>query len=92
MTDDEFEQLNAEVLRQFKRTGGGQRRYPRSKKWREILRRRALYRDCEREGEFYMALTEVWKAAFKPGQTTTGILCLNCLERRLGRRLARNAL
>src|SRR5215471_656561 len=82
MTDAEFEQLNAAGLRcaQQKRA---------TAKWLELIARRSLCRDCSREPEFYMVSRLVWQSAFKPGITPTGCLCLNCLERRLGRRLAR---
>ena len=83
MTDEEFEQLNAEFLRSL-----SQRNYPRAKRL-ELGRRRNLCRDCDRPGEFYMVSTSLWRSAFKPGVTPTGQLCLNCLERRLGRRLSK---
>jgi hypothetical protein len=83
MTDEEFEQLNAEFLRSLR-----QRNYPRAKRL-ELSMRRNLCRDCDRSGEFYMVPRLLWQSAFKPGVTPTGCLCLNCLERRLGRRLAR---
>ena len=82
MTDEEFEQLNAAVLQctQQERATAMQL---------ELIARRSLCRDCDRKPEFYMVSRLLRQSPFKPGVVPTGCLCLNCLERRLGPRLAR---
>jgi len=84
MTDDEFEELDAELSRRL-----GQRNCPR-KKLDALWKLRSRCRDCNcDDSEFYMVSREIWESAFAPGVRPRGCLCLNCLEKRLGRRLAR---
>jgi hypothetical protein len=82
MDSTEWERLNAEYA---ERIAHGRR----TKRVRELTAWRILCRDCDRQGEFYMVNNSTWRSAFRPGETPTGLLCLNCLERRLGRRLGR---
>jgi len=83
MTDEEFNRLNEELIRLLRRGR------PR-KRISEVARLRDRCRDCDRyDPEFYMVSNELWRAAFPPRVTPAGRLCLNCLEKRLGRRLAR---
>jgi hypothetical protein len=82
MTDAEFEKMNAEFCRLLERGR-------RTARLVELAARRSLCRDCDRKPEFYMIPRELWQSAFKPGVSPTGCLCLNCLERRLARRLTR---
>ena len=84
MTDEEFERLNAEFVRRLR-----QRNYP-SAKLNELARLRDRCRDCDRDDpEHYMVSNKLWRSAFARGVRPIGRLCLACLERRLGRPLAR---
>lgn len=43
-------------------------------------------------GEYYMVTTAIWRSAFGgDGRKARGMLCIGCLERRIGRNLARLA-
>lgn len=79
MDATEWERLNAKFARPGRM----------SKRLRELLAWRDLCRGCDRRGEFYMVPHSTWGSAFRRSETPTGRLCLNCLERRLGRRLGR---
>lgn len=83
MNSPQWEEMNDEFIKLI--TGNSKR----SKRIRELLTIRELCRDCDRHGEFYMVSRNVWRSAFRPEEKPTGKLCLNCLERRLGRRLER---
>lgn len=37
--------------------------------------------------EYYMVTNELWKEAARPGEDGSGMLCIGCLEARLGREL-----
>jgi hypothetical protein len=54
-------------------------------------RRAGLCDDCAVNtieiGEGYMVVYEVWSEAHPEGRGLCGLLCIGCLERRLGRRL-----
>jgi hypothetical protein len=76
MTDAEFEELDAKA-RRFLQRG---RRIPF-----DLAGRLAVCRDCDRDDpEFYMLKRELWLKAVPSGR---GVLCLACLEKRLGRPL-----
>jgi hypothetical protein len=84
MTNEEFDLLNEELARLARWRGCPKKRLY------AVWKLRDQCRDCDRDdAEFYMVSTQLWRAAFSPGEQPTGRLCLNCLERRLGRRLAR---
>lgn len=50
-----------------------------------------LCRDCGADtleiGEYYMLADAVWSAAWRHGSRVAGMLCIRCVEARLGRRL-----
>jgi hypothetical protein len=78
MTDAEFEKLDAE----FKRVLRSRRQRDRRL---ELARRLAVCRDCDRDDpESYMLKRYLWLKAVPSGR---GLLCLACLEKRLGRPL-----
>jgi hypothetical protein len=83
MDTTEWERLRAEWLERLGRFRGW------TKRLRELTALLSLCRDCDRDGEFYMVSRSLWQSAFRANETPTGRLCLNCLERRLGRRLRR---
>jgi hypothetical protein len=86
MDPKEWERLHAEVAEMLHRGLRGKASHRRFEELTELL---DLCRDCDRWGEFYMVSRQNWASAFRPDETPVGILCLNCLERRLGRRLRR---
>jgi hypothetical protein len=76
MTDAEFEALDAEARRFFRRG----RRAPWS-----VARALASCRDCDcYPTEHYMLPRKLWLSVVPSGR---GRLCLNCLAKRLGRPL-----
>jgi hypothetical protein len=81
MTDAEFEELDAELRRLLESA-------PRSRRCRELIRRRACCRDCNRaDPEFYMVSNELWR---KVGGR--GVLCVDCLGETPGKASRRRRL
>jgi hypothetical protein len=82
--------LDAELGERKKRVKGKDNvfGYRRSKRIRALLGWRKLCRDCAQYPEFYMVSRANWYGAFRSDEKATGLLCLNCLEQRLGRWLA----
>lgn len=85
MDSKEWERLRTEFAERLDRNISR-----RSTRFKWLLDVMSLCRDCDRAGEFYMVSRETWRSAFRPDERPTGLLCLNCLERRLGRRLAKD--
>jgi hypothetical protein len=83
---EDWERLHAEVREMLHRGLRGKASHRRFEELTELL---VQCRDCDRWPEFYMVSQSNWVSAFHPNETPTGALCLNCLERRLGRRLRR---